>query len=203
MRTFLSVSPDPATQGRIAEATAGLRASHATVRWVREPQLHVTLAFLGEQDEGQLAAVIAATRPAVEALGAFTAQVSGCGAFPGWSRPRVVWLGFADPAPVQQLGDAVRAACATTGWKPDGPFTPHLTLGRARQPLTSAGRRALRRDLEAAAVSAPFLVDRVQVMHSVLGRGGAEHREVASLWLAGSSGASPPAVESRGVRYRS
>lgn len=203
MRTFLSISPDAATQARIAEATTAVRESHRGIRWVRAEQLHVTLAFLGDVDEEQVAAVAGATRAAVASVDAFTACLSGIGVFPSWARPRVVWLGFTDPAPVQHLGDAVRAACATTGWRPDGPFTPHVTLGRARQPLTSVERNALRRDLEVTTLSHPFRVDRVEVMNSVLGRSVAEHRAVASLWLAGPAGVSSPAVESRGVRYRS
>lgn len=183
MRSFLAVTPDAAARERLMGAIARLRGEVGSVRWVREPHLHITLAFLGDVDEARLSSVIEAVRPVVAATTAFRLQVSGGGAFPDWARPRVVWLAFQDWEALAGLGSAVRTACAGAGSTPDGRFTPHLTIGRVMRPLPAVQRDRLREAVSAAQVPHPFEVSRVEVLHSVLAPGGPQHAVVAALPL--------------------
>jgi 2'-5' RNA ligase len=70
-----------------------------------------------------------------------TATLSGIGAFPSRHRPRVVWLGLEDGAPLQRLHAALQEQLDALQLPSDErPFVPHLTLGRSRRPTPGAGR---------------------------------------------------------------
>jgi 2'-5' RNA ligase len=183
VRSFIAVSPDAATREQLAALVAPLRATFEGVRWVRDPHLHITLAFLGDLDGARLQSVIESVRPVIAALPAFRLSLAGGGAFPDWSRPRVVWLGSPDAASLTALATGVRAACERAGWKAEGRFTPHLTIGRMKRPLSAEERGRLRKAISDIRVPHPFDVSRVEVLHSVLEPGGPRHTLVEALPL--------------------
>jgi 2'-5' RNA ligase len=164
-------------------ALAPLRGELEAVRWVREQHMHVTLAFLGDIDDRQLRPIIDAVRPIAADTTGFRLTISGGGVFPGWSRPRIVWLAFDEAEVLASMGASVRRACEGTGWVADKEFTPHLTVGRTVRPLTATERGRLREGLASVRVSHPFEVSRVEVLHSALKPGGPHHTVVAALPL--------------------
>jgi 2'-5' RNA ligase len=183
VRSFIAVSPDAATREQLAALVAPLRATFGAVRWVRDPHLHITLAFLGDLDAVRLQSVMESVRPVIAALPAFSLSLAGGGAFPDWSRPRVVWLASPDAASLTALANGVRAACQRAGWKAEERFTPHLTIGRVRRPLAAEERGRLRKAISEMRVPHPFEVSRVEVLHSVLEPGGPRHTLVEALPL--------------------
>lgn len=183
MRSFIAVSPDAATKEQLATQVAPLWAMFEDVRWVRDAHLHITLAFLGDLDAARLQSVIELVRPVIAALPAFRLSLAGGGAFPDWSRPRVVWLGSTDAASLTALANGVRAACERAGWKAEARFTPHLTIGRMKRPLAAEARGRLREAISDMRVPHPFDVSRVEVLHSVLEPGGPRHTLVEALPL--------------------
>src|SRR5262249_1028767 len=54
VRLFLAINLPAATKREIADVTAPLRDTAPELTWVREPLLHLTLKFLGEQPEERL-----------------------------------------------------------------------------------------------------------------------------------------------------
>ena len=106
-------------------------------------------------------------------------EVRGLGSFPGGSRPaRVVWAGITDgAAEVRALAAALEAALAPLGVEPERrAYTPHITLGRFRQPRRLP---ALDADREFAHVA----VDRLTLYSSTLTPQGAVHAVVRELSL--------------------
>jgi 2'-5' RNA ligase len=143
MRLFIAAALDQGARAAVAHAVAGFRAlaelerpgSARGVRWVDSRNLHLTLHFLGEIDEGRLPLLRDALAPALD-LAQPRVGLSGWGAFPQKGPARVIWLGVAAGA------DALGAAHAALGQRlrsagiaPDSrPFSPHLTVGRVRMP---------------------------------------------------------------------
>ena len=145
--------------------------------------------FLGDVDEGRLEAIAGALTGAVAGAGAFDSQVEGLGAFPSAARPRVVWAGVTVGAPaIGDLAGRVDAALAALGLAREArPFSPHITLGRVRQPgpapaLTDALRGAVGRPFGRLGVS------RVSLMRSELSPRGARYTELAAASLGGAAG---------------
>jgi RNA 2',3'-cyclic 3'-phosphodiesterase len=134
MRLFAAVPiPDPA-RSQIMGLLARFRASEWPVRWVRDEGLHLTLKFFGELAPDRLEVIEEAVRIAARDTGELPLQLDELGTFPGGSRGRVLWIGFATPPALELLQDRLERGCEAIGFPPEGtPFRPHVTLGRVRE----------------------------------------------------------------------
>ncbi len=187
MRLFVAVDPGERVRHHLTTwLDEGRR--RWPLRWVRPGTLHLTLQFLGEQPERDVGPLQQALRGAVADLAPIPVVPTGIGAFPGWSRPRVLVLHLDGGPALAALGEAVRSATApvVTGDRPDAkPLRPHLTLARLREPLAPDDLAALRRWRPA--LPPAFTVDRIALVESVLGHGGARYRDVDVFPLAGET----------------
>jgi 2'-5' RNA ligase len=134
MRCFVAVEVSAPVRRRAVELQEALRKAEADVRWVEEKSLHLTLKFLGEIGEDQVARL-------KDLLGAEAArwprlnlEVAGAGCFPSHGPPRVVWAGLTgDLEKLAGLAAAVERAAEQVGVPREGrPFVAHLTLGRVK-----------------------------------------------------------------------
>jgi 2'-5' RNA ligase len=184
VRTFIAVE---LTSELRKPLVALLRALPRTreVKWCTEQQLHVTLKFLGEVSDAQIARVCAAAAAASAAITPFRLRVSGLGCFPSPRNPRVLWCGVEDPTGgCQQWVRQADPLFDELGFKPEGrAFTPHITLGRSR---SAAGSAVMREVMEAAEppCTPEMLVDHVVVFESRLLPGGAQYYPLATVPLA-------------------
>lgn len=188
-RTFVALNLPPAVRSSVADLRRALPPPPRGLRWADAAQLHLTLAFLGDLDEEALAAVRAAARSVALAHAPFAADLRGLGAFPHAARARVAWVGWGAGA---EAVVALQATLVSELRRPPDrrPFTPHVTLARARGPL----------DLRAWLAAAPtwaspaWRVDAVDVMTSALTPEGAIHTLLQRSALAGGGGAGGPLV---------
>jgi 2'-5' RNA ligase len=102
------------------------------VAWVPTVNLHVTLHFLGNQDEERLAEAEAALAGAAAQCAPIDLTFHGIGAFPGLERPRILWVGLARGAlQTRALQARVSEALAARGFpREESAWHPHLTIGR-------------------------------------------------------------------------
>jgi 2'-5' RNA ligase len=146
MRLFLALAIDDAARAaiageseRIARKLSKMGAAGA-VKWVERENLHVTLRFLGEVADHDVAALTAALESPL-ATPPFDMVLGGGGCFPGSGTPRVVWVGItrgADKA--RHLYDELDSRL--TGFdveRETRAYTPHLTIGRVREIPRRAG----------------------------------------------------------------
>ena len=144
-RLFVALEPPDAVRRRIVRAAAELRRAagraEADVRWVAPENLHLTLQFLGGVPEERVPVLAAALEAAAAGSRPLTLEVTGAGGFPKARRPRVVWLGMAGDVPaLAAMVDDLGRRLAPLGFPPEArPFSPHLTLGRARDQRGAPG----------------------------------------------------------------
>jgi RNA 2',3'-cyclic 3'-phosphodiesterase len=101
-------------------------------RWVDSGNLHLTLRFIGEVDEG-MASDIDAALARIRAP-RFEVALAGAGTF-GGERPRLLWIGVEDNKPLLELQERVEAALRRAGVPPDTRrYSPHVTLARLKRP---------------------------------------------------------------------
>jgi len=159
MRLFVALEVPRGLRDEVFERARRAGADLPKARWVRPEAMHLTLAFLGETDEGLLPALDAGLEPAMAAFRPFELYLHGLGAFPPRGKARVLWVGFAAageeeaPPALLELQAAVakaveKAAGMEPGRRPPDrrPFRPHLTLARLKNPW---GRGSVERFLDA------------------------------------------------------
>ena len=141
LRTFIAIELPAEILRLIKQAQAQLQAAAPphSVRWVRAEGIHLTLKFLGPVPMSQIDAITATMAAAARGVEPFTLTIGGAGCFPNPKRPRVVWIGIAEPTGrLNSLQRAVESAISPLGYPPEERgFQPHLTLGRAAHEATS------------------------------------------------------------------
>lgn len=134
LRTFIAVDISPAVQSGIQKAMKPLIQAFPDIKWVNEPNFHVTLKFLGDVPMTGLYHVIREVEKVCRDVEPFDLVFSGIGAFPNMESPRSLWVGVQDGVKeIQQLAGKLDAALQELGFPPERRgFSPHLTLGRTR-----------------------------------------------------------------------
>jgi len=189
VRTFIAIELDHAVLRAIDRIQVELQrgAPRGAIRWVDSSGIHLTLKFLGDVPVGQIKEIEAGIMRACAGCAPFRIACQGVGCFPNPARPRVLWVGVAEPTgKLASVQRAVERDVAPLGYpSEDRPFAPHLTLGRVRQ---DASREDLKR-LGELVLSFPkgnpaeMMVSAVSLMRSDLTPSGAIYTELAHISL--------------------
>ena len=134
----MAIAPPPEALDVLAAAVEPLRIAAPELRWTGRESWHLTLAFLGEVDEGLVAELSIRLERAAARHTQQRLSIAGGGAFPSAGRARVVWAGIrADSRALAALAGSVAAGARRAGAPPPDEgrkYHPHLTLARCRQP---------------------------------------------------------------------
>ncbi len=163
----------------IARFIAQARASGDGIGWTPRDKLHATLKFLGAAvDPERLVPLVESLSRIAAATAAFEIRTRGTGAFPNLRRPRVIWAGLESEA-LANLARQVEEAASTAGFASEKRrWSPHLTLGRVRDPhgAKSAARVIAAADDRDFGISR---IDEMRLYRSHLGAGGAVYETLA------------------------
>ena len=189
-RLFVALEPPEPVRRRLGALAEDLRRGAGRagdeVRWVPPANVHLTLQFLGAVPEERVTAVEAALGEAAAESRPLSLSVRGVGGFPNARRPRVLWAGLeGDLAPLAALVAGLGARLGKLGFPPeDRPFSPHLTLGRARDGHGAPGLAgALARAGQAEA--APWRASELVLFESHLSPRGPRYEAIARVALGG------------------
>ena len=189
MRLFVAITPPERVRSEIRRATEPLRVAKLPVRWVPAGQLHLTLKFLGEAGEEQVATIQTGLDEAARGYRPFVLRLGSVGAFPSIRRARVVWLGVEAPEALFRLTGAIESRMERRGFEPDGrAFHPHITLGRVRKGVDLGQPGALERAAARVEARAEFEAGRLELVRSRLGPQGARHSVLSEHDFAGARG---------------
>jgi RNA 2',3'-cyclic 3'-phosphodiesterase len=142
VRTFIGVEIGDAVRANAESLQQALARTGADVNWVPPENLHITLLFLGDVDDRDLAQLCRAVAKAVKGEPPFPLRVSGVGAFPNPRRPKTLWAGITDgTAEMVRLHGLIEKPLLDLGAyrREERAYTPHLTLGRVKS--EEAGRQ--------------------------------------------------------------
>lgn len=164
MRLFLALWPDPPLAAELARRGEAL-AQRTGGRPIPAERIHLTVAFLGEQDD-ERAAVSAAG--SVDPPGAIELCLDELGVFPGAS---VLWTGPTQtPQALMVLNAQLRAALAELAVPLSGGFRPHVTLVRGIRRPAAVG------DTPAESEPLDWRAERLVLVESRSGLRGPEYR---------------------------
>ena len=184
MRLFIAANIPPGIRDSIYGDAAAIRAASTAIRWVSATALHITLKFLGQQDDRLVDEFRSALESVARRHQPFSVETTEIGAFPNFRRPRVVWVGMTEAKSFQALARDIDQALGRVGIAPETrAFQAHLTLGRAKGEMRPPEAAALAEAATAPRPSRSFVVETVDLMRSELGPGGSRYSVMASVPL--------------------
>ena len=135
IRAFVAVDVDERSiVERVIEVQRTLATVGADIKFVEPNNLHITLRFMGEIPPRN----VELARKALSELRyrQFDIRLSGLGAFPNTSSPRVIWIGIGEGAErLRELRSLVENAVGRyASHHEEREFSPHLTIGRVKGP---------------------------------------------------------------------
>ena len=180
-RTFIALEMNENLQRHLEGVINQVAQVLPNARWVDPAGVHLTLAFLGELTDAQLAEAEQATAIAAQQVTPFTYRLSRLGIFGSPRQPRVLWVGIDEPSGVlSRLHRILNQELERSGFEIDKrPFSPHLTLARFKQPLMLDEQHGLQSilagKLRGISLVRECTVEHVRVMKSELSRVGARY----------------------------
>lgn len=178
MRLFVSID----LPGEIQENLQGWLPSLPGLRYSKKEQLHLTLLFIGESNEGQVNLIKERLRTVQ--FEPFQMVIERVGAFPGRKNPRVLWAGVEKSDELMDLQEKISEKLS--GFTDDGgnhSFKPHITLARATRHFRFKKSDELFKKSE----SVSLTVASVSLKKSILSEEGSIHT-VLETFYAGSGG---------------
>ena len=128
MRLFISINFDNETRGKLEDAAKYLASRAQRISLSREENFHLTLAFLGECDRGDMKKIRHAMDNAPS--GKFELVFDRAGSFSRGDE-QIFWVGASRCDPLFTLQRALSDALLENGFELDSrPFRPHITLAR-------------------------------------------------------------------------
>lgn len=132
-RTFIALAVPQNVGDKLARLQTLLAPEATGVRWAEALPFHLTLAFLGDVNNGDLIEVCRAVATASSGIDVFDLRIEGVGFFPDAARPRTIWAGLVGPGlePLRLLQAKIAAAVDSVNYPADEKkrFVPHITLG--------------------------------------------------------------------------
>ena len=137
MRLFFGIPIKDSLRDGIVAVQERLRPVAGKVKWVVASNFHLTLRFLGEVAEGDVDRVAEAGEGCWLGCATERLRLGGVGAFPNPRRPRVIWVGTREGEElVRRLHEALndRLEAKLDMERERRRFSPHLTIGRVKEP---------------------------------------------------------------------
>lgn len=106
---------------------------HERIKWVEENNLHITLKFFGETEEGVIPKIQTILGNKAMTFQSFDYSLSGLGVFGSRYSPRVIWSGLEPYKNFSIIMKDLQQDFELIGFRGDRQnHVPHLTLGRIK-----------------------------------------------------------------------
>lgn len=190
LRLFVAIAVPPEVRASMKEAQVRLREEcpAKAVAWTRSEQFHLTLKFLGNVAETQVAALREAIDEVCHGFGPMRIRAEGLGAFPDLRFPRVVWVGLKEPAGrLEKLQREIETATRCFTNEPaEKHFNGHVTIGRAKR-INRREAQVLGAMLakDSDRLFGEWLAEGLELVQSVLSAEGARHTPLQTFPFSG------------------
>jgi RNA 2',3'-cyclic 3'-phosphodiesterase len=142
MRLFFALELPPPPREHLVRVQERLRPLLPRVSWTKGQNLHLTLKFLGEVDEARVPPVVEAARACP--MKPVLLRPAGLSLLPPGRAFRVLAVALVEDEDLRTLHACLEERLETVGFERDRrPYHPHITLARARNPISTSMRATL------------------------------------------------------------
>ena len=140
IRSFIAVELPEHIRSTIFDVQKGLKPGIKGMKWVKPENIHLTLRFLGDIGRREIDGAKDAIGEAAREVSPFFLSAKGMGAFPGLSRPRVMWIGLGgEVEKLRELSRIINIKLDINGIEREQrKFKGHLTIGRVKGRINPA-----------------------------------------------------------------
>jgi len=186
IRTFVAIDISSNVRKALVNAIHGFRDLKLNdVRWIKPCGIHLTLKFLGDINPCLVQPILVGLKKSTEGVAAFKLGLSTLGAFPNIRNPRTLWVGLqGDLEELKTLQSRIERNLQLIGFpKESRAFTPHLTIGRVRNNLTSGQIRTIDQGLgKTISVGSDYwTIDAVHLIQSNFTPNGTVYRKLGTV----------------------
>jgi 2'-5' RNA ligase len=142
MRVFLAVNLPQGIKQELAQILDELRHNYQNLplKWVEPENLHLTLHFLGDQDENLLERVGRIGERIAPEFNRTGLGLGEWGAFPDLKFPRVIYISLIDSWVLKELQSRLGRELLKAGFETDArPWQAHLTVARNKDQAQCPG----------------------------------------------------------------
>jgi 2'-5' RNA ligase len=159
-KIFISINIPERAKKRLSKAI--LPWEDLPVKWIKEENYHITLAYLGHVNDALLGEICEKVRQATENVDIFDLEFERIEIGPSLEDPRIVWLTGKASDELLELHEKIEKALGTFVAERKT-FIPHITLGKIRKHKWEALKTKPEISLK---LSLPLPVETVAVMAS-------------------------------------
>lgn len=168
MRLFFAIELPPPLREYLIALQDRLRPLLPRLSWTKGGNLHLTLKFLGEVDEQRVPRIVeaAGTCPMMTPV---TLRPAGLSLLPPRRAFRVLAAALAPDEALTSLQACLEARLGQLGFERERrPYHPHITLARARNPVSDAKNAILQDTLTGIPGPEPTIVREFSLIQSAL-----------------------------------
>jgi 2'-5' RNA ligase len=186
MRTFIAIELPENIKTILSRIQDELKRSGADVKWVEPHNIHLTLKFIGEIEEGKIEEIKQIIQEAAKNQPQYKITLSSLGVFPDLKRPRIIWVGIKDQNNetkliAEELEEKLEELNIP---KEEREFLGHITIGRVKSGLNkdklAEKLDPLKIDL---AKDTGFIADKITLFKSTLGPDGPAYEALKEVTL--------------------
>lgn len=178
-RIFVAAEISEEARRKAADYILKLKTEFPNVKagWEKAEKLHLTLKFLGDSDEKQIARLFEIVEDISKINSNLKLQIANPNAFPASGNARVLWLGIeGDVEKLREINSVLENECEKIGFKKNKKFKPHLTIARIRELDNSPD--LIQRHLENKIEPVEFKVSSIVIYESRLQPTGSVYRKL-------------------------
>ncbi len=175
-RIFLAVNLPESIKKKLLEFQR--QWSDLPVRWTKEPNLHITLVFLGYLSNEEMLEICRLTRQVAQKHQSFEIKLKRIYLGPPDRPPRMIWLEGEENDALTKLKNNLEEKLLNH--RESRPFRVHITLARIRQ---EEWRSLPDKPEISQEISLIFPVNSIEIMESYLSRKGPDYTVLESIEL--------------------
>lgn len=188
LRAFIAIELPENTLDEIEKQTLRLRQmlGNDIIRWVPSQNMHLTMKFIGDIAASHVDFLRQMLTREAESHKPFDLQLGGLGSFPNPKQPRILWIGIHAPVGLTSLQKNIEAGASRLGYQQEErPFSPHLTIGRARQNVGMPEYQKIRAAIDSTQLGniSTARIDAIHLFKSDLHPGGSIYTKLFSAQL--------------------